>query len=171
MKKLLMVMLLSVIVSKTYAQNGPLETFSKSEDFSGTWTLVAVENFNPDGSKTLPYGSNPVGLLVFSENGDYAIQILGASRPKIAAGDKNKATPEENRALVQGNNSHFGIYSVDIVNRIITFKVEHAFYPNWEGTVQERSYTLKDNELKYIVTNTTNGGTITASVTWKRKAQ
>ena len=107
MKKLLMVMLLSVIVSKTYAQNGPLETFSKSEDFSGTWTLVAVENFNPDGSKTLPYGSNPVGLLVFSENGDYAIQILGASRPKIAAGDKNKATPEENRALVQGNNSHF----------------------------------------------------------------
>jgi hypothetical protein len=139
------------------------------KQFTGAWSLVAVENTNADGSKTLPYGENPAGLLVFSANGDYAIQILKAVRPKVAANDKNKATPEENAALVQGNNSHFGTYSVDTKNQTITFNVLHAFYPNWEGTVQVRSYTLANDELSYVVTNTTNGGAITAKVVWKKK--
>ncbi|MEO6684660.1 MAG: lipocalin-like domain-containing protein [Dyadobacter sp.] len=169
MKKRLIIMLLSVIISKAYAQNQPTKSTSQNEDPVGIWTLVAVENFNPDGSKTLPYGNSPQGLLILDKNGVYAIQILKAIRPKVVAGDKNKATPEENVAMVQGNNSHFGSYTTDLLKETITFNVEHAFYPNWEGTVQERFYTLKNDELKYIVTNTTNGGAITASVTWKRK--
>ena len=136
--------------------------------FAGTWSLLAVENTNADGSKTLPYGENPVGLLVLTTDGKYAIQILKSVRPKVAANDKNKATAEEKTALVQGNNSHFGTYSVDLLKRTITFNVQHAFYPNWEGTVQIRSYTLEDNTLSYIVTHTTNGGSITAKVIWRK---
>lgn len=145
------------------------QTNSVKKQFVGTWSLVAVENTNADGTKTFPYGEDPVGLLVFSANGDYAIQILKAVRPKVAANDKNKATPEENAALVQGNNSHFGIYSVNQSERTITFNVQHAFYPNWEGDVQIRKYTLENNLLSYVVTNTTNGGAITAKVVWKKK--
>jgi hypothetical protein len=137
--------------------------------FTGTWSLVSVENTNADGSKTLPYGDHPAGLLVFTNAGDYAIQILKSVRPRVAANDKNKATPEETAALVQGNNSHFGRYTADVLNRTITFNVQHAFYPNWEGTVQVRSYTLEDNTLSYVVTHTTNGGSITARVVWKKK--
>jgi len=139
------------------------------KQFVGTWSLTAVENTNADGSKTLPYGENPVGLLVFTEAGDYAIQILKATRPKVAAGDKNKATPDENLALVQGNNSHFGTYTVRPEKHTITFNVQHAFYPNWEGDVQLRSYKLENNMLSYVVTNTTNGGAVTATVVWKKK--
>lgn len=135
----------------------------------GTWTLVAVENILPDSSRTLPYGANPKGLLVFDAQGNYAIQILKAIRPPVAANDKNKATAEENAALVQGNNSHFGTYSVDPAKHLLTFHIERAFYPNWEGTIQERSYTLTGSELRYIVTNTTNGGAITALVVWQRR--
>jgi hypothetical protein len=145
------------------------QTNNVKKQFVGTWSLVAVENTNADGTKTFPYGEDPVGLLVFSANGDYAIQILKAVRPKVAANDKNKATPEENAALVQGNNSHFGIYSVNQSERTITFNVQHAFYPNWEGDVQIRKYTPENNLLSYVVTNTTNGGAITAKVVWKKK--
>jgi hypothetical protein len=137
----------------------------------GTWTLVAVENTLPDGSKTFPYGERPKGMLVFDEDGNYAIQILKADRPKIQANDKNKATPEEGAAMVQGNNSHFGRYAHDKEKSLIRFNVDHAFYPNWEGTTQERSYSLNGDELKYIVTNTTNGGAVTAVVVWKRKSK
>jgi len=170
MKKVFTVILFAVSAYSSIAQtnNKPAPERIKKQ-FAGTWSLAAVENINPDSSKTLPYGENPQGLLVFEPNGDYAIQILKAVRPKVAANDKNKATPEENAALVQGNNSHFGEYSVDEAKHTITFKVEHAFYPNWEGTVQERSYTLENNLLRYIVTHTTNGGAITAVVVWKRK--
>ena len=139
------------------------------KQFAGTWSLVAVENTNADGSKTLPYGERPVGLLIFTNEGDYAIQILKTVRLKVAANDKNKATNEENAALVQGNNSHFGTYTVDMLKHTITFNVQHAFYPNWEGTVQIRAYTIEGNILSYIVTNTTNGGSITAKVVWMKK--
>lgn len=140
-----------------------------NKQFVGTWSLIAVENTNADGSKILPYGENPVGLLLFTDAGDYAIQILKATRPKVAAADKNKATPDENLALVQGNNSHFGTFTVHPEKHTITFNVQHAFYPNWEGHVQVRSYKLENNMLRYVVTNTTNGGAITATVVWKKK--
>ena len=142
---------------------------NERKQFVGTWSLVTVENTNADGSKTFPYGENPVGLLVFTDTDDYAIQILKAIRPKVAAGDKNKATPDENAGLVQGNNSHFGTYAVDTAKHSITFNVQHAFYPNWEGNVQVRSYTLENNVLSYVVTHTTNGGAITATVVWRKK--
>jgi hypothetical protein len=167
---LLFLLVFVTLFSTTQAQtkNGHLSR-EINEQFLGTWSLVAVENTNGDGSKTLPYGEHPVGLLVFSANGDYAIQILKAVRPKVAANDKNKATAEENAALVQGNNSHFGVYSIDDIKHTITFNVQHAFYPNWEGNLQVRNYTLENNVLSYIVTNTTNGGAITAKVVWKKK--
>lgn len=139
------------------------------KQFEGTWSLVAVENTNADGSKTLPYGESPVGMLVFTSKGDYAIQILKSVRPKVAANDKNKATNEENAALVQGNNSHFGTYTVDMLSSTITFNVQHAFYPNWEGTIQVRTFILEGNMLSYVVTHTTNGGSVTAKVVWKKK--
>ena len=164
LKTPLIILSILVVVTKINAQK--IET--QGGKLAGLWSLVAVENVNPDGSKALPYGSNPQGLMILDSNGSYAIQILKAGRPKVAAGDKNKATPQENAALVQGNNSHFGHYLTDESKSIITFKVENAFYPNWEGTIQERHYTLDGDELKYMVTQTTNGGAVTAAVVWKR---
>lgn len=168
MKKILLAGLL-IISIQIFAKKPRNKSIRDSTDITGLWTLVAVENLNPDGSKTLPYGISPKGLLVFDKSGSYAIQILKASRPKVAAGDKNKATPEENAVLVQGNNSHFGTYTINKIGKTVTFHIENAFYPNWEGMVQERIYTLSSKELKYVVTNTTNGGNITAVVIWKRK--
>jgi len=149
-----------------------LVTIIHAQSIKGTWELVAVENQLPDGSKTQPYGVEPKGMLIFDDNGNYALQMLRSipSRPKFAAADKNKGTTEENAALVQGSNSHFGKYTVDDKAHTITFNIEHAFYPNWEGTTQVRSFNIKNDQLTYVVTNTTNGGAVTAVVIWKRYA-
>src|SRR6187402_2540374 len=104
------------------------------EKLVGSWSLVSIDNIYPDNSRIHPYGENPKGLLIFDANGNYAIQILKAVRPKIASADKNNCTPEENAALVQGSNSHFGHYEVDEVHKTLVFKIESAFFPNWEGT-------------------------------------
>ncbi|WDF63257.1 lipocalin-like domain-containing protein [Flavobacterium sp. KACC 22763] len=141
----------------------------KKSEFTGSWTLISVENTNSDGTKNLPYDTNPKGFLFFDEKGNYAIQIYKDKRAKIASGDKNKCTPEENAAIVQGSNSHFGEYQIDETNKTITFKIKTASFPNWEGTIQKRSYTFAKNELKYAVTNTTQGGkSVTAEVVWKK---
>jgi len=136
---------------------------------TGLWALVSVENSETDGTKTFPYGTNPKGSLFFDEKGNYAIQIYKNKRAKIISGDKNKCTPEENASIVQGSNSHFGKYEIDETNQTITFKIETASFPNWEGTIQKRFYTFIDNELKYVVTNTTQGGKlVTAEVVWEK---
>lgn len=141
----------------------------KKSEFTGSWTLVSVENTNSDRTKSLPYDTNPKGFLFFDEKGNYAIQIYKDKRAKIASGDKNKCTPEENAAIVQGSNSHFGEYEIDETNKTITFKIKTASFPNWEGTIQKRLYTFANNELKYAVTNTTQGGkSVTAEVVWKK---
>lgn len=135
----------------------------------GSWSLVSIANIYPDNSRVHPYGENPKGLLIFDANGNYAVQILKAERSKIASGDKNHCTAEENAALVQGSNSHFGKFELDKKHKIIVFKIESASFPNWEGTEQKRSYTTIGDEIKYIVTNTTQGGeSVTAEVVWKR---
>jgi hypothetical protein len=151
----------------TYAQKSSLQ-----QQLAGTWTLISVDNIYADGSRVHPYGDNPSGMLFFDEKGNYAIQILRTTRPQIASGDKNNCTPEEYLALVQGSNSHFGKYTIDEKNKTITFKIEKAFFPNWEGTEQKRTYTYADNEIRYVVTHTTQGGkAVIAEVAWRKNTQ
>lgn len=165
MKRIMTAFLVLANVSILYAQQNK----NLKEQLTGTWALVSVDNIFPDSSRQHPYGENPAGILVFDANGNYAIQILKAVRPKVASGDKNKGTVEEYQALVQGSNSHFGTYSVDETSKTITFNITHASFPNWEGTVQKRLYTYTGNEIKYVVTHTTQGGqSVIAEVAWKK---
>lgn len=166
MKKITFMLLLIFAATILHGQENknPL-----TNEFTGTWTLVSVDNIYPDGSRIRPYGDNPQGLLIFDANGNYTIQIYKASRPQIASGDKNKATPEENAAMVQGSNAHFGTYRVDEQSKTIVFNIVHASFPNWEGNVQKRSYTYTGNQIKYVVTHTTQGGqAVIAEVAWRR---
>lgn len=133
----------------------------------GTWTLVSVDSISPDGTRTHPYGPNAVGLAMFDAAGRYTIQIQSSDRPKFVSDDRLKGTPEENLAFVRGVNPHFGRYSVNDADRTITLHIEHAAFPNWDGTDQVRPFTLIGNELKYVTPVTaTNGRTV--EVVWQR---
>lgn len=63
-----------------------------------------------------------------------------------------------------GSNSHFGKYVINAADSTITFKVEHASFPNWEGAEQTRPIELTPTELP----NTTNGTGVSGEVIWKR---
>jgi hypothetical protein len=132
----------------------------------GTWALRSVENIHADGHRVRPYGDDPVGRLTLDGAGRYSVQIFRRARPRFASNDKNRGTPEENRALTQGTNSHFGRY--DVADGVITFLIEHASFPNWEGTTQRRNYALRGDTLTYTVRTTTSGGAEVAEVSWVR---
>lgn len=139
-----------------------------AENLVGTWTLVSVDNILADGSRVEPYGSNPAGMLTFDAGGRYSILIFRPGRARFLANDKSRGTPEENQATVQGTNSHFGRYAVDPGKSVLTFRIDHASFPNWEGTEQRRSFKLEDGLLRYTVSTTTTGGTEVGEVTWRR---
>ena len=140
--------------------------YAASPALAGSWALVRVDNILPDGSRVHLYGERPEGLLVLDADGRYSLQIFSADRPKFTAGDKAKGSPEEYRAAAQGSNAHFGRYRVE--GGMLIFQIDHASYPNWEGTEQKRPFTLAGDELRYTVPTPTSGAGATGEVVWRR---
>jgi hypothetical protein len=106
------------------------------------------------------------GILTVDANGRYVLAVARAGLPKVASNNRTTATPEENKAIVQGSVTHFGTLSVNAADKIIAFKIETATFPNWDGTEQQRPFTLTGDELTYTVPAQSGGGT--GTVVWKR---
>src|SRR3954464_1404275 len=117
----------------------------------GTWTLTAAERLLPDGTRVADYGTNPHGLVVFTGDGYYSVQIYRAERPRFSSGDKLKGTPEEYKEASLGMSVHFGRYTVDPAKGTIAFHIDRASFPNWDDTTQVRAYALKGDELSWKV--------------------
>jgi hypothetical protein len=134
----------------------------------GTWRLERCDNILPDGTRIELYGPHPKGLLIFDSAGRYSMQIMSASRPRFAANDKSKGTPEEYAAAVKGTNAHYGHYTVDEASHAVISHVEGATYPNWESTDRRSPFTLEGDILTYKVLAPTTGGNAVGEVVWKR---
>ena len=133
---------------------------------AGTWTLVAADVLHPDGTRGRDYGAAPKGLLLIDARGHYSLQIFKAERPRFASGDKATGTPAEYQAAVLGSSTHTGTVSVEPAAGTLTFKIESASFPNWEGTEQKRTFELNGDELSYRVPARPDGN-IPISV-WRR---
>ena len=130
----------------------------------GTWTLVSNVNTAADGSKNYPFTEKAQGLLIFDAGGRYSLQICRPDRAKFASGVRDKGTAEEYQASVHGCNPHWGRYAV--ADGAITFMIEQAMFPNWTSLQQKRSFTVKGDELTYIVPAASSGGV--SEIKWRR---
>ena len=125
---------------------------------AGTWTLVAADVIHPDGKQERDYGAAPKGLMTIDGEGRYSLQIYKAERPHFAADNKAGGTDAEFKAAVMGSSTHYGSLSLDEAAGTLTFKIDAASYPNWEGAgLQTRRYELKDEVLSYRVPPRPNG--------------
>src|SRR5262249_46476875 len=79
----------------------------------GAWTLVSTKYKFPDGKTVDTFGPNPRGTLILDASGRMALINMRTSLPKFAANDRTKGTPEENKAIVEGNFVVFGTYTVN----------------------------------------------------------
>jgi glucose/arabinose dehydrogenase len=126
------------------------------EQLVGTWTFVSGTTKLPDGS--LVWGSNPKGLVIFTDNGRHSSQLMRSDRPKFASNNRATGTPDENKAVAQGVTSYFGTYSVNEANKTFTIKFEGSAYPNLEGTEQTRAFTIEGDQLMVTNPSPTVGG-------------
>ena len=117
----------------------------------GTWALTGAERLLPDGTRVSDYGPNPHGLVIFTADGYYSVQIYRAERKKFLSGDKLKGTPEEYKDASLSMSVHFGRYTIDEAKGTITFHIDRAGFPDWDDTTQVRAYELKGDELSWKV--------------------
>jgi Lipocalin-like domain len=137
---------------------------SMKEQLVGTWTFVSSTTKLPDGSPA--WGTNPKGLLIFTENGYFSSQIVRSDLPKFASKNRAQGTPEENKAVVQGTIGTFGTYTVDETKKTYTLKFEGSSFPNRVGTEQTRPFIIAGDELKVTNPSTTVGGS--SEIVYKR---
>ena len=132
----------------------------------GTWTLVAADKVLPDGETTRDYGENPKGRLVVDAKGRYSLQIFKSERLRFASDSKADGSVDELKSAVMGSSTHYGAMTIDEPAGVLVFSIEGSSFPNWEGTIQRRQYTLDGAQLRYKVPPRADGS-IPVSV-WRR---
>lgn len=139
---------------------------SPESPLRGTWALVAADKILPGGERVPDYGRSPAGRLLVDAQGRYSLQIFKSERLRFASGDKASGSADEYASAALGSSTHYGTIAVDVPRHTLTFRIEGASFPNWEGTTQQREYTLDDNLLSYQVPRRPDGS-IPVSV-WKK---
>ena len=135
-------------------------------DVVGTWALVSSVT-EKDGTRTDQFGSGAKGMMILDADGHFMLTIVGPDLPKFASNNRAGGTPEENKAVVSKSIAMIGTYSVNPADKTLTFKVDSATFPNWNGTEQKRLLSSGNkDELKYITPTASSGGV--ATVIWKR---
>jgi hypothetical protein len=136
-------LLLLVLATSLHAQAG------STVSLVGVWKLTAANKILPDGKEVADYGADPHGLVVFTSDGQYMVEIYRADRMKFAGNDRAKGSAEEYKDASLSTSVHFGQYSVDSADGKIQFHVDRASFPNWDGTTRVASFQLQGDKLSW----------------------
>ena len=166
----LMVLCLCLITSLSFSRRADAEE-TMAKRMIGAWTLVAVTAERADGSKAEPFGSNPKGVIIFTDSGHFSLFQSRADLPKLAENDRGKATAEEAKAVVGGSIAYYGTYSINETEKSLSVIIDGATFANVLGGAQRRDITsLTDDELRFSNHRTPSG--MTLQTVWRRaKAQ
>ena len=149
--------------------------------FIGVWRLVSWSARLPDGSIGTPFGSAPVGTLIYAADGTMISSLMSADRAPLglsmeelaacrrqwlglehSAIDNAKAKQRFlNAALLF--NAYAGRFSVDDMR--IHHYVEVALFPDWIGKRLTRRYQFEADRLTLTSDETKQED----NLVWKRR--
>jgi hypothetical protein len=132
-----------VLASIAMALIAQVSTADDRAALVGTWKVLSFEVEYQDGRPASPWqgGRNPVGFLIFTEQGRMMAMIEGVGR-------KTAKTDEERGALLRSMIAYTGLYRLE-GDKWITH-VDASWNSNWTGTEQERFYKLDGDRLQVI---------------------
>ncbi len=141
---------------------------SLKDQLVGTWRNVSTIVTRQDGTKVEPFGSNPIGVLIFTADGNMALITTRSDIPKIASNNRLEGTPEEYRAIMRGLHAFFGTHTVDEAAKSFTISVLGGTFPNEVGGTTTRTVTtITADELKFTYPAGAAVGAV-AEASWRR---
>ena len=133
----------------------------------GVWDLARLELVATDGSVLQPLGDAPAGRLIYTADGHVSATITRRGRAPYAAGDPLAGTAEEMAAAARTWTSYVGTWAVE--GDAVVHRIELSFFPNWEGEVHRRTWSIQGG---FLVLSSpamvVAGASRVLSVTWKR---
>jgi len=134
----------------------------------GTWQLSSYI-IRRGEKETHPLGPNPIGLVVFTEDERFTVQIMRPDRPRFAGNNLATGTDDEIKSAFTGYVAYFGTYSIDLEDSMIRLVPIGSLYPNWLGETQIRSAKVCGNRLFLTTLPTeTSRGTVIAQLCWEK---
>src|ERR1700733_7403216 len=117
----------------------PIAAFAQSSNqIAGPWLLVSLSK-DHHGQIPHPLGDKPQGQVIYGEHGELAVILVSGDREKKAG---NPLTP------VGPGIAYYGTYTVSGNN--IAYHVTASTYPNFAGTEQKGTFTLKGDALTLV---------------------
>ena len=166
MKRAALIALLSAFF---YTSPAP-EAETLAHGLVGSWRLISAEGHSTDGSVTYQFGRQPLGRVMFDDDGRMSIHLINPNRRPFASADFLRPTPEELKEASDGYFGYFGSYTVDERAEVVTFHVDGAAYPNYIGTAQRRLFVVEGDRLTLRTPPERAGGAdITYVVAWERE--
>jgi hypothetical protein len=139
------------------------------EKFIGTWKLVSSEFHSSNGQVSYPWGKEVDGRLIYTADGNVAVQIMSPGRPNFAAKDHMNGTDREIRAAFEGYQAYYGTFTLSELEKTITHHIQGSVYPNLIGHNLKRFFNLSDNQLTLSTPPMPMGGEkVTGVLIWTR---
>jgi Lipocalin-like domain len=135
----------------------------------GTWKLIAIERFAPNGEFLPPpappaFGSpNPTGFIVYDAAGYMGVTIMQSGRQKFAGA---QPTADEAKAALLGYISYCGTFSVNGADGVVTHHIQTSLNPNDTDADQRSSFQVSGNRLVLKPSRDADG--LQAQLTWER---
>jgi hypothetical protein len=130
----------------------------------GAWKLLEWSDRHADGTIGYPFGKDAIGQIVYSPDGHVAAQLVSRDRQRFRSGDWGKAGSEEAARAFREYFGYFGTFVIDADRQVVIHRVEGAWFPNLEGSCQERHFQFEDDRL--VLTAGTSWGQV--RIIWQR---
>ncbi|MCZ6804877.1 MAG: lipocalin-like domain-containing protein [Proteobacteria bacterium] len=120
----------------------PLVAYGSDARFVGTWELVSIESKTETGDwvlADLPLSGSPVGIIMYDDNGNMAVQITSSPR--------GTETPAEQPEIINGYVAYYAKYEVDPVAGTVTHHRRNHVNPELSKLSVVRYFYFNDNDL------------------------
>jgi hypothetical protein len=134
----------------------------------GAWTLVSFVYQQENGiAIPSPWGQNPPGLLIYTEQGYMAANFMRANRQPFATDNMLAASADEKASIAETFVGYSGTYEVQDTR--VIHHVQVASFPNWIGTDLVRLMEWEGDRLRlHVPPIPSKRGPLTQILTWQR---
>ena len=125
------------------------------------------QDHGPGWNHTDLFGADPIGLLIYTDQGFFSAHIMGKDRENHAVPIPLRGTDAEK---VAANDSYIGYCgSYDLEHDRVTHHVRVSLFPNWVGNDQVRQVEIEGDRLTLVTPPfKTPEGSLTATLVWEK---
>lgn len=137
---------------------------------AGTWRIVSAQA-EVEGKIIMPFGPNPIGLLIFTEDLHFAETIVNPDVPKFASGNFATGTEAENKAAISGGLGNSGTYTVDDQGRFSSEHLISSTFPDWNGLDRDTRQITEDVRGDTMTEHLQDPGGPKITIVWQRVSE